>query len=142
MREILFRGKDTENGQWIYGYYIGGSNHIDTHEICDINDVLMCMVEVTPQTVGQFTGLTDKNGKKIFEGDIVKEQDVVHNGEIQIHGHIFSVAVRNGCWCAIPIYDTDKWDFLNSHLPFLEVIGNIHDHLELPELTKRRTDNA
>ena len=142
MREILFRGKRIDNGEWVFGYYIKAThnwNEKGIHEDWIATDTVQnggwCNVRgkhaVDPSTVGQFTGLTDKNGKKIFEGDFVKEQDVVHNGEIQIPGHIFSVVMRNGCWCVIPIYDTDEWDFLNSYLPFLEVIGNIHDNSEL-----------
>ena len=142
MREILFRaktepnckdvitGKIIKNPKWVYGYVdLGYMHDCKSPLISDEkeNKTYKCQYE----TIGQFTGLTDKNGKKIFEGDFVKEQDVVHNGEIQIPGHIFSVVMRNGCWCVIPIYDTDEWDFLNSYLPFLEVIGNIHDNSEL-----------
>jgi uncharacterized phage protein (TIGR01671 family) len=121
MREILFRGQRCDNGEWIFGFLVSENN---------IGNWVECH-PVIPTTVGQFTGLTDMNGKKIFEGDFVKEQDVVHNGEIQIPGHIFSVVMRKGCWCVIPIYDTEEWDFLNGYLPFLEVIGNIHDNPEL-----------
>ena len=147
MREILFRaktepnckdvitGKIIKNPKWVYGYVdLGYMHDCKSPLISDEkgNKTYKCQYE----TVGQFTGLTDKNGKKIFEGDFVKEQDVVHNGEIQIPGHIFSVVMRKGCWCVIPIYDTEEWDFLNSYLPFLEVIGNIHDNPELLEVTE------
>lgn len=147
MREILFRGQTRRYGEkvrmgdgakvpsnWVYGGVLQG---IGAHSIIygggnenDPSEGLNKRVVYT-DTLGQFTGLTDRNNKRIFEGDLVKEQDVVHNGEIQIHGHIFSVVMRKGCWCVIPIYDTEEWDFLNSYLPFLEVIGNIHDNPEL-----------
>ena len=143
MREIIFRGKRCDNGEWIGGSLVHQTlfygDETDCYHIlhggefdCDFYDA----EEVIPETIGQFTGLTDKNGKKIFEGDIVKEADVVHNGEIQIHGNVFSVSMRKGCWVVIPASDTEEWDFLNSYLPYLEVIGNIHDNPELLEVSE------
>lgn len=69
MREILFRGKRKDNGEWICGYL---------YRLSEILNPFIMLVnsnaeshEVIPETVSQFTGLTDKNGKKIFEGDII-----------------------------------------------------------------------
>ena len=70
MREILFKAKRLSDGAWVEGYYIGPVGVLGVHEICDIHDVTGMRVEVDPSTVCQYTGLTDKNGKKIFEGDI------------------------------------------------------------------------
>ena len=74
MREILFKAKRLDNGEWVEGYYIGPIGALDVHEICDIHDITGTRVEVDPSTVCEYTGLTDKNGMKIFEGDIVRRE--------------------------------------------------------------------
>ena len=80
MREILFKGKSLLSGEWVEGYYIGPIGVLDVHEICDIHDITGTRVEVDPSTVCQYTGMTDKNGTKIFEGDIIQWTN--WNGEL------------------------------------------------------------
>lgn len=83
MREILFHGKRIDNGEWVEGYFFRRIVHIDTFhqntvvsaiEVFDgENPLSIAYYTVDPKTVGQFAGLTDKNGVKIFEGDVVRQ---------------------------------------------------------------------
>ena len=130
MREILFRGK-TKRNEWIYGdlitHWIDFDDAIKQHHTREIWDI-------KPETVGQYTGLTDKNGKKIFEGDIVKENDIYHKGELQIKGNTWRVAFADGLFFGnfknISVY-------LQS-LDGMEVIGNVHDNPELLEVQNEK----
>lgn len=123
MREILFRGKEKNSGEWIYGDLRHISDGHGGYILCIVdntngrnNDVIG--VEVVPGTVGQYTGLTGKNGAKIFEGDIVEiltkneEIEVVEydDGGFEVKADGFTVDFHTN------IYSTD-----------LEVIGNIHN---------------
>lgn len=124
MREILFRGFSEEYG-WIYGDYIDCSD-ILSRDYSDNFDADIA-VSVIPETVGQFTGLTDKNGMKIFEGDVVKTK----------YGRICEVK-----WFASPCFQGfDLRPFEDLHLPpdrfdmyageNLEIIGNIYNNSDI-----------
>lgn len=120
MREILFRGKRVDNDDWYYGYLIQPNI---------IGNVIQGQLQyvdmfVIPETVGQFTGLTDKNGKKIFEGDIVQQEITWRENQPQT----WIVEYEYGGF--IPFAeDPEQTDFMWDR-PF-EVIGNIHDNPEL-----------
>lgn len=129
MREILFRGKEErENGEWIEGFY---ERYNKTHRIVVeyiVNGACISVPHfVAPETVGQYTGIKDKNGVKIFEGDVV--DILTENEEIGVV-----------CWDEAGfIINADGFvlDFQN-HLggSDVSVVGNIYDN---PDYLKRRT---
>ena len=131
MREILFRGKRTDNGKWECGDLLSPNEfnaiphivYIDyLNEYGDIGEI---STPVIPETVGQYTGLTDKNGKRIFEGDIVtgyfNHEKIV--GYVFYGGNAQFFIQRDGIY-GIGLDNSDCW---------LEVISNIHDNPELLE---------
>lgn len=118
MREYLFRGKTIANGKWSEGTLLV------TKQGCCITPDATVYVAVDSETVGQYTGLTDKNGTKIFEGDIVKYGDTVHNVVFE---------QRNGTAYFGLVYSTlETLSFgYYQDLKQIEVIGNIYDNPEL-----------
>ena len=128
MRDILFRGKRMDNGEWIFGYYSQKRNLFSEDGLpvshC-ISDDPPFGAKVDQETVGQYTGLEDKNGKRIFEGDIVEGLDyTAEDGGYGIIGFdegAFYVSNNDICGT---FYDS-YWgkDF--------EVIGNVYDNPEL-----------
>lgn len=131
MREILFRGKQKDNGEWVYGYYAyctdGGmlSNRIYSSfaESYGTDKLDVWWFEVIPETVGQYTGLTDKNGTKIFEGDIV-EMPAYRGGK-----HFTTVYFENGKFAV----NGSNYHFKDIKPRNLKVIGNITDNPDLLE---------
>lgn len=143
MREILFRAKDTFNEEWVEGYYEFGydaETEKPSHYMWVLNHTEKYgeMFMVLPETVGQYTGLTDKNGKKIFEGDILKIARVSDSiGSYYFPPLVYPVnAVVRWDMCAWT-WETLCKDKRYIHFPDAwchyecEVIGNIHDNPEL-----------
>lgn len=123
-REILFRGKRIDNGEWFEGsYWLSRSAVRETTHITDGYGNLFCVI---PETVGQFTGLTDKNGVKIFEGDIVTvENPNISDDEYGI------VKFDDDSAMFIVEFDTFTVDFGNNiDGNQCEIIGNIFDNSE------------
>lgn len=148
MREIMFRGKRIDNDEWVYGSFVMDATELRRRENFpnspiwadgfirryDFENEKIEMYEVDRESVGQYTGLTDKNGKKIFEGDILEvnckeffeAKHIVYRVEWDRCNCEFSATLKSGATgtgvAYIPLYAA-------------EVIGNVYDH---PELLERR----
>lgn len=155
MREILFRGKRIDNGEWVRGSF---------WENCGCPTIIPAAsiigFHVDPETVGQFTGMTDKNGKRVFEGDIIRygmiydyecyleslENPDAYDGEV----YDYDIEVDSVGWCIdfeYPAFDLENHQFECNGLSHImcgdyeyEVIGNIHDNPELLEEKHEKTD--
>jgi uncharacterized phage protein (TIGR01671 family) len=124
-RIIKFRGKHIVTGEWLYGSHFddGGEQYILPNNILDI-DEYEDKYEVDPATVGQFTGLEDMNGNRIFEGDVVSGTDTL--ARMNIHGY---VSHSDASFVIIgELFRHYRWMDYD-----VEVIGNIHDNPELLE---------
>ena len=137
MREVLFRGKakaiagcpynnGKSDGEWVFGYIFPDLGAMKIRQFepdrPECNDY-----EIDPETVGQYTGLTDKNGVRIFEGDIVDyiSSDVIGNP-------------KTGTIIVEDMTDYDTMIYLN-HSDELQIIGNIHDN---PDILKGGWENG
>ena len=125
MREILFRGKSLKDNEWTEGYYCryGWTGKEKDYIIPDYASALYG-VEVESNTLGQFTGLTDKNGVKIFEGDII--QNVTEGKTAVVQWFSEHSAFLLWCKSENQVYWLYDNDFHN-----IEVIGKIYDNPEL-----------
>jgi uncharacterized phage protein (TIGR01671 family) len=129
MREIEFRGKREDTREWVYGYYYWDYGHKISLIKRDSRKHLFgegAIFKVDPKTVGQYTGLKDRNGKKIFEGDIV-EINYISYGKIR---GVIRWAPKD---CAF-LLTTYSLVYVNEKPEVAEVLGNIHDS---PKLVKK-----
>ena len=143
MREILFRGKSVDDGEWVFGSLVITTlepvddapikhYHIEDMTIgCFPNEFQSGLSEtIDPNTVGQFTGLTDKNGKKIFEGDIVQ-----YYGTYALEVFIENGHAKTRWFDTVTNSECEELFFGDDEsLGECEVIGNIHDNPELLEV--------
>lgn len=145
MRDILFRGKRVDNGEWVEGYYLvsAGMPFISVFAVRE-------PIFVVPETVGQYTGLTDKNGNKIFEGDILKIITTIKSDWIKDDNGNYKEPKRTDCATVqedkntggykLKVYHNGKYKRISKfdipHINYYykaEVIGNIHDNPEMLE---------
>ena len=148
MREIVFRGKRIDNGEWVEGAYMPHYYSTRYGKVAAIftNDDVLCKTyrfPVDPSTVGQYTGLKDKNGKRIFEGDMLKPfDDDIDKMVVEFHHGTFVLCLygergymgESGGWIFEGNYGVIECEPLSSYGEDIEIIGNIHDNPEMLEV--------
>lgn len=134
MRQIKFRGL-TESGQWVYGYFVQGFDF--QYIMAEVSELKRDLFKVIPSTVGQFTGLLDKNGKEIYEGDLISSTfgdgtaGKILFGEYYEDEEYPAASAVGFYWKDI---DGDEYRFgksIDGSTDAYEIIGNIHENPEL-----------
>ena len=137
MREILFRAKQVNNGEWVEGYFAIGKWYLDEKERYAILPIDLCFyphceinewIEIDPETVCQYTGMIDKNGKRIWENDIVSAWSEGKHAIGKVKRRI------DGLYIIYPAYQkTEFWELCpdGNGKTEVEVIENIFDNQEL-----------
>ena len=146
MREILFRGKRVDNCKWVSGNLFVSDTDGRTYILAG-SRIITIEWEVDPSTVGQYTGLMDKNGKRIFEGDMIKPfDDEVDKMVVEFHYGQFLLClygergyIAEYGWEEKGNYGCFEAEPLPRSGDDIEIIGNIHDN---PEFMKGDADNG
>lgn len=129
MRDIKFRGK-CEIGEdviWVYGDLLQPTDLLDIYEISDCDSIDGSRYEVDRNTIGQYTGLKDKNGKEIYEGDIIQYEDI-QKGVVEYSEQYAQFILKETGNIA------DEYEALGEfNIKVFKVIGNIYDNPELLE---------
>lgn len=138
-REIEFRAKRKDNDEWVYGFYYchkGLNEHyilpIDTTKFYNGIPIVKNFIEVKEETLGQYTGLKDKNGTKIFEGDILKQAPYMCDENPCVVCYDTEVGSGIGFY----LYTYCDRQVLSDEWEDFEVIGNIYDNPELLQQTE------
>lgn len=147
MHDIKFRGKDIKTGEWRYGYYVPGIEGNDKHYIVDglgtalfgSSPYALTVTEVVPETVGQYTGIDDKNSKGMYTGDVVRVLYTDWAGKLDSDPRTLEQYLIDKASVGVVSFEGDRYgikfsgdDSYNNQIypgkhGFIEVIGNIHD---------------
>lgn len=140
MREILFRGQDVDRKEWVYGGYslYPHTRFPCTPTIYEVDSGCWHPVEVIPDTVGQYTGREDKNGQKIFEGDIIAAVLPDSKYQRRFEWPLMHVEFWKGSFFLATEHGS-MFSALSGFSPYVtfEVVGNIHDN---PEMLKGKKE--
>lgn len=126
-REIIFRGKDFLKEEWVYGDLVKTKNFV---AIKRTNGDYFHPTQVSPNTVGQYTGLKDKDGREIYEGDILQyigkrrdNMNKVYRRKVVFHEGMFVLLSKE-----LPVYSALNYHCMEDGRSAWSVIGNIHDN--------------